>query len=63
MPTYKVGFPYIVVEAPDEKAALAAYERFCEGWGSEWAPEANVCQEIPDYTVDADGNEITEEED
>jgi hypothetical protein len=62
MPVYKVGFPYIVVEAPHEKAALAAYERFCEGWESEWTPEANVCQEIPDYVVDAEGHEIEEEE-
>ena len=60
--TYKVGFPHIVVEAPDEKAALLAYGKFLEGWGvvDGFGPEANIVEEVADYAVDAEGYEIYE---
>jgi hypothetical protein len=63
MPTYKVGFPYICVEAPDEKAALAAYDQFMEGWGAHdgFGPTATVVEDVPDYAVDAEGYEIEED--
>jgi hypothetical protein len=60
MPTYKVGFPYICVEAPNEKAALAAYDRFLWNGGQPWGPEADVVGDIPDYAVDAEGNQVEE---
>jgi hypothetical protein len=64
VPTYKVGYPHICVEAPDEAAALAAYDRFLEGWSGEGLePEANVVGDVPDYAVDAEGNQIDMEED
>ena len=64
MPKFKVGFPYIVVEAPDERAALAAYDQFMEGWGSHdgFGPEATVVGDTPDYAVDAEGYEIVDGE-
>ena len=64
MPTFKVGFPYIVVEAPDEKAALLAYDHFLEGRGpvDGFGLEAKIVEEVADYTVDAEGYEIEEEE-
>ena len=63
MPTYKVGYPYICVEAPDEKAALAAYGQFLEGWGAHdgFGPVAEVVGDVADYAENADGYEIEEE--
>jgi hypothetical protein len=64
MPTYKVGYPYICVEAPDEKAALAAYDQFMESWGNVdgFAPEATEVGDVPDYAVDAEGYQIEEDQ-
>ena len=64
MPTFKVGLPLIVVEAPDERAALLAYDQFLEGWGAVdgFGPEANIVEEVADYAVDAEGYKIEEEE-
>ena len=64
MPTYKVGYPIICVEAPDEKAALAAYNQFLEGWGAVdgFGPEANIVEETADYAVDAEGYQIEEDQ-
>lgn len=61
MPTYKVGFPYIVVKAPNEKAALAAFEMFAED-ARPPEPEATVVGDVPDFTVDAEGYQIAGEE-
>ena len=62
MPTYKVGFPYIVVEAPDERAARRYYHRHVtESWGFSDI-SAEVVDEDSDYAVDAEGEEIEEEE-
>ena len=64
MPKFKVGFPLIVVEAPDEKAALLAYGHFLADWGAidGFSAEANIVEEVADYAVDAGGYEIEEEE-
>lgn len=64
MPTYKVGFPIIVVDAPDEKAALAAYDQFIEGWGAHdgFGPTAEVVGDVVDYAVNSEGYEIVNEQ-
>ena len=63
MPTYKVGFPLIVVEAPDEKAARRYYHWQVTGcWGFSEVSAEEVTDEIADFTVAAEGDEIEEEE-
>jgi hypothetical protein len=50
------------VEAPDEKAALAAYDRYLWNGGLPWWPEAEEVGDVPDYAVNAEGHEIEKEE-
>ena len=62
MPKFKVGFPYIVVEAPDELAARWYYHgRAMGSWGFSDI-SAEVVDEDSDYAVDAEGYEIEEKE-
>jgi hypothetical protein len=63
MPTYKVGLPFRLVDAPDERAARIHYFN----WVMEWCGLSDVTSEevtgaVPEYVVDAEGDEIDEEE-
>jgi hypothetical protein len=61
MPTYKVGFPYIVVEAPDERAARSFYHVAAGDWVA-YGLRATATEvgEVAQYIVDAEGYEIEE---
>lgn len=59
MPTYKVSYPYLVVEAPTEAAAVEAYNR-TYGDSIKDLPMVDLCGDVPDVVVDADGHEIEE---
>jgi hypothetical protein len=59
MPTYKVGFPYIVVEAPNEKAARSFYHVAAGDWGAYGLrATATEVDEVAQYIVGAEGYEI-----
>ena len=63
MPTYRVGFPYIVIEAPHERAARSYYHHIAGDWQAYGlSAEATLVEEVASIAVDADGYEIEEEE-
>lgn len=62
MAIYKIQYPYVIVDAPSEEAALVAYGNFLASWWGEdgFGPDAILVDDTPYYAVDADGNEIVE---
>mgnify|MGYP001606220578 CR=1 FL=1 len=61
MPTFKVYYPTLVIQAPDFHAARKAYNGECAS-SFKYLPFVDLSHEEPDMVVDADGYEIAIEE-
>ena len=63
MPTYKVGFPFTLVDAPDERAARIHYFNNNRSWcGVSDVTSEEVTGAVAEYVVDAEGEEIEEDQ-
>ena len=60
MPTYKVGYPFLFIDAPSKEAARQAYRQFLKAWWNvnDCGIKATEVDDAPSYVVDAVGYEI-----